>query len=76
MSTDVFCGLVDEPVDRTHCAGDEQRVSVGEVAVYSLASDAEFPGDVGKAYRWSVFGYDFVYRIQNAGDCLFVGAGR
>ena len=68
--------LVNETVDRTHRAGDEQRVSVGKVAVRSLTSDPEFPGDVGQTYRRSVFGNHFVYRIQNAGDCLLIRGGR
>ncbi|AGZ54105.1 hypothetical protein A4G30_07240 [Mycobacterium kansasii] len=48
-SPNVFYNLVDESVDGSHCAGDEQRVGIGKVAVHRLTSDSQPAGDVGKA---------------------------
>lgn len=62
----VIYDLVDEPVDGTHCAGDEQRVGIGKVAVHRLAGDTKSARDVGKAYPGPTLGNLLVYRSQDA----------
>ena len=72
VSADVFYDLVDESVGRTHGAGNEQGVGIGEIAIHRLPGHSDPAGDVGEPYCCSVVGDHFVDRIQNASDCLLV----